>query len=63
VFAEMSKASSAARPNVNTYQLLFKHVRKDSGRGGLEQPQSKPKGFVQNDLDRVIQLFFQLNAQ
>ena len=54
VFAEMIQAG--AKPNVATYTLLFKNVRKD------ERDNGRDIHYVENDVDRVIQLFFQLNA-
>ena len=58
VFTEMSKSDN--KPNVATYQLLFKNVRKNSGIKTGES--TSLNHYLQDDLERVIQLFFQLNA-
>jgi len=49
-------SASESKPNLLTYQLLFKNVR------STVRNHEEEKLFKPDDLERVIQLFFQLNA-
>ena len=66
IFAEMSNGSQKgaleSKPNLLTYQLLFKNVRKESDEFKGSSNSDPDKLFRPDDLERVIQLFFQLNA-
>ena len=57
VFSEMSMSDS--KPNMTTFHLLFKNVRKPT-RTTFES--ENDKNYKQDDLEKVITLFFQLNA-
>ena len=57
------KGALDSKPNLLTYQLLFKNVRKEADEFKGPSSNGDPdKLFRPDDLERVIQLFFQLNA-
>ena len=68
MLGEMSQTEDG-KPNVQTYQLLFKNVRKHEERGPFEDLSSSVNNqsrsanrYKPDDIERVIQLFFQLDA-
>ena len=62
IFAEMSNGSQKgaldSKPNLLTYQLLFKNVRKETDDFKGSTNGDPDKLFRPDDLERVIQLFF-----